>query len=145
MTMGQASLKNTPIPQRGKKYFTLAQANRSLCLVGRVVEDIHHRYQQAMEIRKRAERPVPGDDQEQLRDGYEKCMDRLNELMDELHQVGVEFKDFDLGLVDYPAVHEGREVYLSWKRGEKCITAWHEADTGYGGRQDVAVLDAVGE
>ncbi len=145
MTIGQASLKKAPHPQRGRKYFTLQEANRSLCLVGRVVEDIHQRYQQAMDIRKRAEKSDLGDDQEQLRDDYDKCMDQLNELMDELHQVGVEFRDFDMGLVDFPAVHEGREVYLSWKRGEKQITAWHETDTGYGGRQDVAVLDAVGQ
>lgn len=143
MTIGQTSLKTAPAPKRGKKYFTLHEANRALCLVSRVVDDIHQAYRQAMDIRKQAEQILPTDDQESLRDAYDRCMDQLNELMDELHQVGVEFRDFDMGLVDFPSVHEGREVFFSWKRGEPTITAWHEADAGYTGRQDVAMLDPV--
>ncbi|NJL30353.1 MAG: hypothetical protein HC898_01250 [Phycisphaerales bacterium] len=65
-----------------------------MCLVGRVVDDIHTAYQQAMDIRKRAELPLPADDQESLRDAYERCMDNLNDLMDELHLVGCGVQGF---------------------------------------------------
>ena len=57
-------------------------------------------------------------------------MDHLSDLFDELHQVGVELKDFEKGLLDFPAVHEGREICLCWHRGEQCVGAWHELDAG---------------
>jgi hypothetical protein len=67
-------------------------------------------------------------------------MDHLSELVDELRVVGVELKDFEKGLVDFPAVHEGREVFLCWHWGEDKVQTWHEIDAGYAGRQDVALL-----
>jgi hypothetical protein len=135
---GSATVSRTP--RKGRKYFKLEEANRSLTYVSRVVEDITGCYRQAVEIRQRLERPHPEDNAEQLRSRYELAMDKLNELIDELHQVGVELKDFDKGLVDFPAIHEGREVLLCWHRGEKTIQAWHEVDAGFAGRQDIATF-----
>lgn len=122
-----------------KKYFTVAQANRALPYVSRVVEDITQVYARIIELRRGADRPEgPEPDTEKE---YEKTMDRLSELVDELHAVGVELKDFELGLVDFPAIHEGRDVLLCWKRGEADIGHWHEVDAGLAGRQPVAMLE----
>jgi hypothetical protein len=44
-------------------------------------------------------------------------------------------RDLDRGLVDFPAIREGREVYLCWVDGEPDIEFWHELDDGYPGRQ----------
>ena len=44
-------------------------------------------------------------------------------------------RDLDRGLVDFPAILEGREVYLCWERGEDEIAWWHDLEAGYGGRQ----------
>ena len=44
-------------------------------------------------------------------------------------------RDLDRGLVDFPAIREGREVYLCWVDGEGDIGFWHDLDAGYGGRQ----------
>jgi hypothetical protein len=44
-------------------------------------------------------------------------------------------KDLTLGLVDFPHVRAGREVYLCWKHGEREIRYWHGVDEGYAGRQ----------
>jgi hypothetical protein len=57
-----------------------------------------------------------------------------------LHLVGVELKDFERGLVDFPALHQDREVLLCWHRGEDEIAFWHELDAGFGGRQSVELL-----
>ena len=129
-------------PKRGKKYFTVEEANRALKYVEPVVEDLDAAYRQAMVIRQSMENQRPEDDLQELRQAYEVCMERLNTLLDELHLVGVEFKDFDLGLLDFPAIHEGREVCLCWKRGEKQIVAWHEAEAGYAGRQEIGQLSS---
>jgi len=44
-------------------------------------------------------------------------------------------RDLDRGLIDFPALREGREVYLCWVDGEDDIGFWHDLDTGYAGRQ----------
>ena len=43
-------------------------------------------------------------------------------------------RDLDRGLIDFPAIREGREVYLCWIEGEPDIGFWHELDAGYAGR-----------
>lgn len=54
-----------------------------------------------------------------------------------IREIGCELKDLDLGLVDFPALRDGRLVYLCWKRGEARIEYWHEWDAGYVGRQKI--------
>lgn len=44
-------------------------------------------------------------------------------------------KDLDRGLVDFPAIVGGREVFLCWERDEEDIEFWHDLDTGYAGRE----------
>jgi hypothetical protein len=52
-------------------------------------------------------------------------------------QRGIVVRDLDRGLVDFPSLREGREVYLCWVDGEADIGYWHELDDGYGGRQEL--------
>jgi hypothetical protein len=59
----------------------------------------------------------------------------LNEIIGTIQELGVEIKDLEMGLVDFPAWREGRVVYLCWKLGEPTIAWWHELDTGFAGRQ----------
>ena len=127
-------------PKPGKKYFTLDEAERALPYVRRVADDIADRYERAVNVRQRIEQTDMEDPLEELRDEYEKLMDQLNGLIDELGLVGVELKDFERGLIDFPSLHEGREVYLCWQRGEDTIQAWHEVDAGFAGRQEIATL-----
>jgi hypothetical protein len=55
-------------------------------------------------------------------------------LLVELQEAGIVLRDLDRGLVDFPAVREGREVYLCWEDGEDRVAFWHELDTGFAGR-----------
>ncbi len=48
---------------------------------------------------------------------------------------GVEVKDLDLGLIDFPSPREGRVVFLCWRLGEDRIAYWHEVDAGFAGRR----------
>ena len=131
-------------PQPGKKYFTVEEANRALPYVARVTDDIARHYRTVIDLRRQVEQAGEDDDAAPRRE-YEKAMDQLNDLIDELQQVGVELKDFEQGLIDFPAVYQDREIYLCWKRGEDKIVAWHEIDAGYAGRQDVGVLEESDE
>lgn len=44
-------------------------------------------------------------------------------------------RDLDRGLIDFPSLLDGREIYLCWVDGEEDIRFWHELDTGYAGRE----------
>jgi hypothetical protein len=52
----------------------------------------------------------------------------------ELNTLGVVIRDLDRGLVDFPAIIEGREVYLCWQLGEPEVAHWHHLDSGFAGR-----------
>jgi hypothetical protein len=62
----------------------------------------------------------------------------LRESMLELQEREIVLRDVDRGLVDFPALREGREVYLCWEEGEPEIGFWHEPDAGFGGRRPLA-------
>lgn len=127
-------------PQAHRKYFTVDQANRALGYVSRVVGDLCQAYREAVSLQQRMEMPMPDEQSDALQADYERAIGRLNGYVDELHEVGVELKDYEQGLVDFPAVHHDREVYLCWKLGEAAIVAWHEVNAGFAGRRHVEEL-----
>ena len=59
----------------------------------------------------------------------------IRQLAGEVEALGCELKDIAMGLVDFRAVRQGREVYLCWRLGEPGIAFWHELEAGYMGRQ----------
>jgi hypothetical protein len=59
----------------------------------------------------------------------------VRRLLGELAGLGIVVRDIDRGLIDFPALRDGREVFLCWELGEDEIAYWHELDTGFGGRQ----------
>lgn len=63
--------------------------------------------------------------------------DRLDLLLHQIQDMGIEVKDLTIGLVDFPALHEDRIVYLCWKYGEECVQFWHELEAGFAGRQQI--------
>ena len=59
----------------------------------------------------------------------------LQRALGDLQEMEIVLRDLDRGLVDFPALREGREVYLCWEEGEDEVAFWHDTDTGYGGRE----------
>jgi hypothetical protein len=66
-----------------------------------------------------------------------KTFDRLDELIHSIQDAGAIIKDINIGLLDFPALRDGREVYLCWKYGEGDIAFWHEIEDGFAGRQSI--------
>jgi hypothetical protein len=56
-------------------------------------------------------------------------------LLFEFYQRDIEIKDIDRGLVDFPAIIGGKEVFLCWEKSEDDVEYWHDLDSGYGGRE----------
>jgi hypothetical protein len=59
----------------------------------------------------------------------------IRELLLEFHNREIMIKDLPRGLIDFPAVIGGREVFLCWEMGEQDIEFWHDIDSGYAGRE----------
>jgi hypothetical protein len=125
------------------RLFTLAEANRTLPLVKRVVQDIMSVYPEWKDLVSRYElvasqaRPEWGESKEQLdlKAQIDAVARKINSYLGELEQIGCEFKGFDDGLVDFHGRLDEREILWCWKSGEDRITHWHELDSGFGGRQ----------
>ena len=127
------------------KYFTLAEANRTLPLVRRIVGDITALYPKWRDLVYRYElvaaqaKPEWGESAEQLelRHEIEGVAREINDYLVELDQVGCVFKGFEQGLVDFHGTLEGRDILWCWKIGEPAIEHWHEVEAGFAGRQPV--------
>jgi hypothetical protein len=123
-----------------ERVFTLESANRSLILVRRIVGDVVTHYTQLMALRARREELAADDADEhlpRLRRRIEQQIETLNRLQEELAEIGCSLKDWALGLIDFPSMHQGRKVWLCWRLGEATVGHWHEWDSGYTGRQPV--------
>ncbi len=129
-----------------QRYFTLEEALALLPRLTEMLETLRSRRQELRELERRlAERYQQrvrgnghvrgGDELGQLRRELEAGLAQLNEQVAAIHALGVEVKDVDQGLVDFPSLREGREVYLCWRLGEPTIAWWHELETGFAGRQ----------
>ncbi len=59
----------------------------------------------------------------------------IQELLLEFYRREIQVKDIDRGLIDFPAMLGGKEVFLCWEKGEEDIEFWHDLDAGYSGRE----------
>ena len=68
---------------------------------------------------------------------YLNVITKYNHLTRKIESAGCEIKGIREGLVDFPSLREGREVYLCWRMPEKEIRFWHDLDSGFAGRQPI--------
>jgi hypothetical protein len=135
------------------KLFTLADAERTLPLVRRIVADLMTEYPRwrtavsRFELLTGGARADWGETGELVaaRDAVTVAAARINEYLKELEAIGCVFKGFDAGLVDFYSLRDDRPIFLCWRMGEARIQHWHELDSGFGGRQpiDGAMLTEV--
>jgi len=124
----------------GKKHFTLAEANRSLILVRRIVADIVDDYKQLRELHETyqaLDEKGEATRAEEARQRYATVTDHLSGLREELEDIGCELKDFEVGLVDFPSLRDGREIFFCWKLGEDEVGHWHTVTSGFSDRQPI--------
>ena len=86
-----------------------------------------------------------GGTQKLLSDGYDvggakvngwiRSFARIKGLLREFQQREIHIKDIERGLIDFPALIQGREVFLCWEKDEEDIEFWHDLDAGYAGRE----------
>jgi len=113
------------------KYFTAAEARKTLPLVRKIVADI---LDTSREMRLIADEVGSGVEKDPR---IQKLADDIEEFMQELEEIGCFFKDwnFSIGLIDFPAIIDGKEVFLCWRSDEDDIMYYHEMETGFAGRK----------
>jgi hypothetical protein len=67
----------------------------------------------------------------------EKAIQRVKDAIAEIDATGVQVKDLDIGLLDFPCKVEGEVILLCWKLGEEKITHWHGTTEGFAGRKPI--------
>jgi hypothetical protein len=128
------------------RYFTPEEANEALAEVRPLVERmVAHRqaHTEALEVQEELEGRIRGNGggipPAQLADAaavVEREARALAHAVDEIVQHGVEVKDLDEGLIDFPALRGGGEtVLLCWKLGETSVRYWHAVEEGFAGRR----------
>jgi len=70
-----------------------------------------------------------------LVNAWVRTMAGIKEVLLEFHSRDIQLKDLDRGLIDFPAIISGKEVFLCWEQGEEDIEFWHDIDAGYAGRE----------
>jgi hypothetical protein len=126
------------------KSFTIDQANRVLPRVKRLAREIVKTYRQwhellvASEVAAAQRIPLADAPPTESEIELQRLAERIATRIAELEALGVAFRGFEDGLVDFPSHIGGRPAYLCWRIGEPAVEHWHEAHDGLDGRMRIA-------
>jgi hypothetical protein len=130
------------------RYFTLDEARSQLPVVGRIIREAVQskaRYEEAAKsIQDLTQRilmmggiTVDTTLAESWKNKYDSSAQSLKSAMERIEEAGVLVKDLDIGLVDFPTLFRGEEVYLCWRMDEDDIDHWHGVHEGFAGRRAI--------
>lgn len=130
------------------RHFTLPEAESLLSAVDKNIREaisVKTQYQEAEEFLQSLSQRVmlmggvmlDREGIREMRDRRDQSGERLKTALEELEEIGCLVKDLDTGLVDFPTLFRGEEVYLCWKLGETGITYWHGVSEGFAGRKPI--------
>jgi hypothetical protein len=122
---------------RHARHYTLDEANAALDWVGETVRQLRAAREGLSDEEAREALAEAGPQNGGGSPGrvVSEAFLELRDALARLHDADVVLRDLDRGLVDFPAVREGREVYLCWLEDEPEIGYWHDLESGFGGRQ----------
>jgi len=122
------------------RYFSLDEANSALEIIRPLMDEVQRIRDEIIghrpEIWPAMARSV-GNGGNPALSRLVKEFDQLDQAVRQILATGAQLKDINTGLLDFPALRDGHEVYLCWKVGEREIAYWHEIDAGFAGRQPI--------
>lgn len=119
-----------------KRSYTALEATKTLPYVRPIVQETVEHYRRMQELTKR-HRAAPKEERDSIRALVQEATAAFEACIQELRRLGVEVKDFEMGLVDFPAVLDHRPILLCWRLGEDRVEHWHEVDAGFAGRSRI--------
>jgi len=121
-------------------FFTLQEANEALQIVRPLMDEVMRIRQKILANQPEAWPAIEksaGNGGNPALSQMVHDFERLDVLIHKIQDTGAQIKDINIGLLDYSALKDGREVYLCWQQGEGDIAFWHEVEEGYAGRQPI--------
>ena len=120
------------------KHFSLAEARAWIPQLRESFARIRSLYEELQDLRddhERIQNLIRSNGHEPKDSGFEGRLAELQSIVREINEAGIEVKDISRGLVDFPHLREGEEVFLCWELEESDIEYWHRIEDGYAGRE----------
>ena len=122
------------------RYFTLQEANETLVTIRPLMDEVQTIREKILANQPEAWPAIEksaGNGGNRALSNRVQDFEKLDALVHLIQDTGVLIKDVNIGLLDFPALRDGREVYLCWQHGEGEIAFWHEVEAGFAGRQPI--------
>ena len=122
------------------QYYTLQQANEALKIIRPLMDEVQAIRQKILANQPEAWPAIEksaGNGGNLALSKMVQDFEKLDALVHRIQNTGAQIKDINLGLLDFSALRDGREVYLCWQYGEEDIAFWHEVEDGFAGRQPI--------
>jgi hypothetical protein len=135
------------------RFFDVDAANEALTEVGPLLATLADQRNELITLRDRAlaarspSRAGSGDEAEadpeearRIRLRMQGVIDQMSAAVARIDTLGITLRDIERGLIDFPALASGRQVWLCWQLGETGVAHWHELETGFGSRRPLIEL-----
>ncbi len=121
-------------------FYTLDRANDRIPDLVELLTVLRTQRDELRELKGTFEATEESDDQRRLRLRMQGLVDQMQATVARIDGWGITLRDIDTGLIDFPALVNGRQVWLCWRLGEGPVEWWHELDTGLAGRRPLIEL-----
>ena len=132
------------------RFFDIDAANEAVAEVGPLLATLADQRAELIRLRDRTLAahaaagggPAEFDDGEaqRIRLRMQGIVDQMAAAVAQIDRLGITLRDIERGLIDFPALAGGRQVWLCWQLGEDTVEHWHELETGFGSRRRLIEL-----
>ena len=129
------------------RYFGIDEANERIAEVGPLLERLQADRDRVAQLQREIDRgrqtngsAEHAEQLAELEDEEREVVRRMQSSVGQIDALGITLRDIKTGLIDFPALANGRPIWLCWRLGEDDIAWWHEINTGFDRRQPLAEL-----
>jgi hypothetical protein len=132
-------------------FFDIDAANATLAEVGPLLATLADQRAELIRLRDASVAAAQGagagggsgpdpDEARRIRLRMQGVVDQMAAAVARIDALGITLRDIERGLIDFPALANGRQIWLCWRLGEADIAYWHELETGFGSRRPLIEL-----
>lgn len=121
-------------------FYSLDRANERIADLDGMLTVLRTQRDELRELKTSFEATESADDQRRLRLRMQGLVDQMQASVARIDGWGITLRDIDTGMIDFPALVSGRQVWLCWQLGEGSIAWWHELEDGFAGRRPLMDL-----
>lgn len=121
-------------------FYTLDRANDRIPELEEMLTLLRAQRDELRDLKATFDAAASGDEGRRLRLRMQGLVDQMQATVARIDGWGITLRDIDTGLIDFPALVSGRQVWLCWRLGEGPVEWWHELDDGFAGRRPLIEL-----